>query len=166
MARTDDWYTDLMKGHPHLFTDRPLFHSIGSGWLDVLERLCTRIENALQCNETFSFTRIKKVLGVALFDWSGEVSYETRLRIEEAIRLAEARAACTCETCGAKGHSQGFTLSPRCEEHQLRFPPVRADFEIIRTLRRRGRPETYDARYDRETDTLTEISPLAPPPEE
>jgi hypothetical protein len=82
MASTDDWAIDLMKAHPRLFkitTDRP-YNSLDypfckTGWRDVLVRHCTRIKYALQCNETFHFTRIKQKFGVALFVWSSEVAY-------------------------------------------------------------------------------------------
>ena len=125
-------------------------------------RLCTRIENALQYNETFRFVHIKQKWGVALFRWDGQVSDETRLRIDEAINLAVERAACTCEICGAEGY---WGLPPLCVEHAAQLlMPVRA--ENVRILRRPGRPEMYHARYDRETDTLTEVSPPSPPPEE
>jgi len=172
MAQTANWRIDLMKAHPRLFkiiTDSPE-RSFGyprceSGWRDVLVRLCTRIENALQYNETFRFIRIGEKWGVALFRWDGQVSDETRLRINEAINLADERAACTCEICGAEGYSQAWALPPRCVEHAARLPmPVRV--EKIRILRRPGRPEMYHARYDRETDTMTEVSPPSPPPEE
>ena len=73
MARTADWRIDLMKAHPRLFEimpDEP-GRSFGyplceAGWRDVLVRLCTRIENALQYNETFQFVRIKHDYSVSV----------------------------------------------------------------------------------------------------
>lgn len=70
------------------------------GWREILERFCTRIEDALKANETFEFVRIKQKLGVLRVDWDNEVSDETRLRIGEAINLPGARSACTCEMRG------------------------------------------------------------------
>jgi hypothetical protein len=177
MASTADWRVDLMKAHPRLFeimTGKPE-RSFGyplceAGWRDVLVRLCTRIEKALQYNETFQFVRIKQKLGIARFDWDGEVSDETRLRINEAINLAVARSACTCEICGMEGrlYSRRGWLATRCAEHTAGDPvPVRAGFENVRILRRRpGAPDMYHGLYDRETDTLTEVPPPSPLPEE
>jgi hypothetical protein len=170
MARSADWRIDLMKAHPRLFeimTGEPE-RSFGyplcdAGWRDILERLCIRVETALQENDTFEFVRIKQKFGVLRVDWDGEISNETRLRIGEAINLAAARSACTCEICGAEGHlyNRRGWLATRCAEHTAGDPvPVRAGFENVRILRRRpGAPDIYHARYDRETDTLTEVSP-------
>jgi hypothetical protein len=169
MARIADWRIDLMRAHPRLFeimADEPK-HSFGyplceAGWRDVMERLCVRIENALRDGETFQFVRIKQKFGVGRFDWDGEVSDQTRLRILEAINLAVARSACSCEICGAEGrlHSRRGWLATRCAEHAAGGPvPVAPSFENVRILRRRpGAPDLYHARYDRETDTLTEVS--------
>lgn len=135
-------------------------------------RLCIRIENALQYNETqtLQFVRIKQKFGIGRFDWDGQLSDETRLRINEAINLAVARSACTCEICGTEGnlYSRRGRLVTRCAEHAAGDPvPVGAGFENVRILRRRpGRPDMCHARYDRETDTLTEVSPPLPPPED
>jgi hypothetical protein len=177
MASTADWRIDLMKAHPRLFAIMPgePERSFGyplceAGWRDVLVRLCVRIGDALQYNETFQFVRIKQKLGIARIDWDGEVSDETKHRIDNAINLAVGRSACTCEICGAEGllYSRGGWLATRCAEHTAGDPvPVRAGFENVRILRRRpGRPDMYHARYDRETDTLTEVSPPSPPAEE
>jgi hypothetical protein len=174
MASAADWRVDLMKAHPSLFGIMPEepagsfgYPLCEAGWSDVLARLCKRIENSLRFDETFQFVRIKQKFGIARVDRDGEVSDETRLRISDAINLAIARSACTCEICGAKGHlySRRGWLATRCAEHKAGDPvPLRTGFENVRILRRSpGRPDMYHARYDRETDTLTEISP---PPEE
>jgi hypothetical protein len=172
MARTADWRIDFMRAHPRLFEilpDEPE-RSFGyplceAGWRDVLERICARIDNALKANETFEFGRIKQKFGIARFDWYGGVSDETATRIHEAVNLAVARSACTCEICGAQGrlHSNRGWLATRCADHAAGDPvPVRAGLENVRILRRRpGAPDVYHARYDRETDTLKEIAPPA-----
>jgi hypothetical protein len=167
-----NWRTDLMRAHPRLFEimsgepERSFGYPLcEAGWRDILERLCARIEPALRDGETFDFVRVKSKFGVLRIDWDGEVSDETRLRIGEAVNLAVARSACSCEICGAEGrlYSNRGSLATRCAEHAAGDPvPVRAGFENVRILRRRhGSPDMYHARYDRETDTLTEVSPLA-----
>jgi hypothetical protein len=178
MARiVNDWRIDLMRAHPNLFAiladERE--HSFGyplcaAGWRDILERLCARIENALQENETFQFVRIKRKFGVLRIDWDGEVSVETRVRLGEAVNLAVARSACTCEICGADGrlYSHSGWVATRCADHGAGDPVrVAPGLENVRILRRRpGAPDMYHARYDRETDTLMEISPPSPGSEE
>jgi DNA-directed RNA polymerase subunit RPC12/RpoP len=127
MARiVHDWRIDFMRSHPSLLEVMPREpeRSFGyplceAGWRDILERLCARIEAALQDGETFEFVRIKQKFGILRVDWDGEVSDETRLRIGEAINLAVARSACTCEICGAEGrlYSRRGWLATLCAEH-------------------------------------------------
>jgi hypothetical protein len=167
-----DWRIAVMQAHERLFDLIPGApgRSIGyplceAGWRDILERLCTRVETALQENDTFTFVRIKQKFGVLRTDWDGEISHDTRAKVHNVINLAVARSACTCEICGAQGrlHSNRGWLATRCADHAAGDPvPVRAGLENVRILRRRpGAPDIYHARYDRETDTLVEVSPPA-----
>jgi hypothetical protein len=171
MARTADWRIELMTAHPRLFkimTGEPE-RSFGyplceAGWRDILVRLCTRIESALQENDTFEFVRIKQKFGVLRADWDGDISNDTRAKILDAIDLAVARSACTCETCGIEGrrYEHRGWLSTACAEHATGDPELEPGFENVRKLRRfSGEPGMYYARYDRKTDTLTEVSPNA-----
>jgi hypothetical protein len=103
-----DWRIDFMGVHARLFDimhgepqRSPGYPLCEAGWRDVLERLCARIETLLQDGETFEFVRIKQKMGIIRVDWDGEVSDETRIRIVDAVNLAVARSACTCEVCGA-----------------------------------------------------------------
>jgi hypothetical protein len=132
-----------------------------AGWRDILEPLCIRVESAE--NETFKFVRIKQKFGVLRVYWDGEISNETRTKILNAINLAVARSACTCELCGTAGrlYSNRRWLATRCAEHALGdLKPIEPGFENIHILRRVfGEPGRFHARYDRESDILTEVSP-------
>jgi hypothetical protein len=172
-----DWRIGLMQAHARLFDPIPGeeerwfgYPNCKDGWQDIVERLCTRIENALRAGETFEFIRIKQKFGVARIYWQGDVSDETRTKIGEAINLAVARSASTCEICGAAGrlYSNRDWLATACAEHAAGDPvPVRPGFENVRLLRRKpGAPDMYHAQYDRETDSLTEVSPPSPDSEE
>jgi hypothetical protein len=165
-----DWRVVFMQAHERLFDLMPNepersfgYPLCDSGWRDILERLCIRVETALQENDALEFVRIKQKFGVLRADWDGEISNDTRAKILEAIDLAVARSACTCEICGAAGrlYSNRRWLATRCAEHALGDPePVEPGFEFIRILRRAtGEPDLLYARYDPETDTLTEVSP-------
>jgi hypothetical protein len=81
---------DLMPDEPQRSLGYPL---CDAGWRDILERLCSRIETALQENDTFKFVRIKQKFGVLRADWDGDISNDTRAKILEAIDLAVARSA-------------------------------------------------------------------------
>jgi hypothetical protein len=169
MAPTmQDWRIDLMRSHPRLFEiisgepERSRGYPLcEAGWRDVLERLCFRIEAALQESETFGFVRIKQKFGVLRVDWRAEVPDETSVGIREAVNLAAARSACTCEVCGADGrlYSERGWLATRCAEHAAGDPvPVEIGSENVRPYRRtHGNPDMLYARYDREADTLTEV---------
>ena len=166
-----DWRLDLMAWHPRLFlvlADEPE-RSFGyplceRGWRDILVRLCRRIEAALRDGETFEFVRIKQKLGILRVDWDAEASEDTETTIGHAVDLAVARSACTCEICGAEGrlYDNSGGLGTRCTEHAAGDPVQPRyghGFENVRRLRRwRGQADVYYARYDRETDTLTEVS--------
>jgi hypothetical protein len=171
-----DWRLDLIRWHPRLFVvlaEKPDgsfgYPLCDRGWLDVLVRLCVRIEAALRDGETFEFVRSRQTLGILRVDWDAEASEDTKAKFGHAVDLAVARSACTCEICGAEGrlYSNRGWLGTRCAEHTAgdAVPPrYGLGFENVRRLRRwLGRTEMYLARYDRETDTLTEISPPARP---
>jgi hypothetical protein len=173
----DNWRIDFMRVHARLFEimhgepqRSPGYPLCEAGWRDVLERLCARIEAALQEGETFVFVRIKQKMGIIRVDWDGEVSDETRIRIVDAVNLAVARSASACEICGAEGrlYSNRGWLATACAEHAAGDPvPVRPGFENVRLLRRRpGASDMYHARYDPETDSLTEVSSPLPDSEE
>jgi hypothetical protein len=171
-----DWRRDLMLWHPRLFltiTEEP-GRSFGyphceRGWQDILVRLCRRIEGALRDRETFEFVRIKQKMGILRVDWDAEASDETKSSIGYAVDLAVARSACTCEICGAEGsrHIDHGRFATLCDRHAAGDRvPNRAGFENVRRLRRRrGQADMYYARYNRESDTLTEVPPPSADPE-
>jgi hypothetical protein len=177
-APQDFWRLEFMEAHPRLFqimADEPEL-SFGYplcqiGWRDILDRLCGRIEDALRENEKFEFVRIRQKLGVLRVAWDGEVSDDTRRKICAAVDLSQARSVCTCESCGAEGRryvNHGW-LATACPEHAVGDPlsPKRPGFENILLVRRTpGAPDVYYARYDRETDTLTEVARPGAGPEE
>jgi hypothetical protein len=95
----DDWRTDFMQAHERLFDLMPNkpersfgYPQCDAGWRGILERLCIRIETALQENDAFEFVRTKQKFGVLGPDGDGEVLNDTRAKILEAIDLAVARS--------------------------------------------------------------------------
>ena len=174
MEHVVNWRLDLMLSHPRLFeimSDEPHlsfgYPNCEEGWREILETLCTRIETALQEDETFQFVRIKQKFGILRIDHDYAGPAETEAAIGHAVDLGVSRSTCTCEICGAEGrlYSNRGWLGTRCGEHATGDPvPPKygLGFENVRLLRRwRGRADVYYARYDRETDTLTEVPPAA-----
>jgi hypothetical protein len=170
MAHVVNWRLDLMLSHPRLFevmSDEPHL-SFGyplceEGWRDLLGRLCVRIEAALRDGESFQFVRIRQKLGILRADHDYEGPEDTEATIGHAVDLGVSRSTCTCEICGVEGrlYSNRGWLATCCAEHAAGDPvPPRYGhgFENVRRLRRwRGQADVYYARYDRGTDTLTEV---------
>jgi hypothetical protein len=164
--RDRDWRIELMAAHPRLFgVASQGYPECGEGWRDVLERACVRIEAALAEGDQFIAEDIKTKYGTLRFYWGGRLSDAAKAQVEEAIELAEARSACTCETCGAPGrlHDRGGWLETACQEHARGEPvPVKAGRENMRIVGRLVGDRIRIAscrRYDRETDSFADVDP-------
>jgi hypothetical protein len=172
MTRVQDWRIDLVEAHPGLFhppAGRPEaaqgYPTCEEGWHDLLDRACARIEAALVEGSAFTVLQIKEKLGALRFYWRGSMSDTARASVEEAIALAAARSACTCETCGAKGqlYNYGGRLATACAEHAQGEPmPVEPGFEnlhIAQTFSPGRFPIVSCRRYVRETDSFVDVDP-------
>jgi hypothetical protein len=135
---------------------------VDDGWRELLERACARIRKAVRADGgPFRATQIKEKYGSLRFYWSGRLSPEARDRLEEAIDLAEARSATTCEICGGPGrlHGGGW-LATRCAAHAEGRPAVPVDegFENLYVDHRLvgGRWLRRYRFYDRDADRFVE----------
>jgi hypothetical protein len=166
-----NWRLGPVEAYPDLFHpvgDPPAakgFPEVGDGWRDLLERACTRIRMAIQADGgTFKGTQVKEKYATLRFYSSGALSPAAEAKVEDAIDLAEARSACTCEICGEPGRLYGpGWLTTRCATHaEGRIPvEIRPGFESIRSGERSvgGRREIRCHRYDRETDSFADVDP-------
>jgi hypothetical protein len=166
-----DWRVELMQANPGLFhgpIGRPEaaegYPNCEEGWRDLLERACARIEAALVEGGPYRVLQIKEKFGMLRFYWSGDMSDAAKAKVEEAIALAVARSACTCESCGAEGrlHNRGGWLATACDEHGKGEPVAeRRDFEQVHVVYRivDGQPVASGRRYDRSTDSFVYIRP-------
>jgi hypothetical protein len=172
MSGQRNWQRDLVWRHPDLFnvakhggTYTPGYPECGPGWRDLLERACGRIQAAVAADGgTFSALQIKEKYGTLRFDWTGRLSKEAEALIDEAIDLAEARSACTCELCGEEGrvHRKGGWLMTRCATHaEGRAVETEPRFENVHIMERTvgKRREVICRRYDRATDTFIAVPP-------
>jgi hypothetical protein len=166
MAAVADWRIELMAAHPRLFgVGSQGYPECGEGWLDLLERCCVRIEAAISECDRFTAEDIKSKYGTLRFYWGGRLSDAAKAQIEEAIELAEARSACTCETCGAAGrlYDRGGWLATACPEHARGEPvPIKPGRENLRIVGRlvEDRIRIVSCRrYDRDTDSFVDVDP-------
>jgi hypothetical protein len=163
-----DWRIEFMEAHPRLFgVTSQGYPACGDGWHDLLQRCCVRIEAALAQGDRFVVEDIKSKYGTLRCYWSGRLSDAAKAQVEEAIELAEARSACTCEACGAPGrlYERGDWLATACPVHADGEPvPVRPGRENLRVVGRlvEDRLRIVSCRrYDRETDSFTDVDPLS-----
>jgi hypothetical protein len=171
--RAQDWRTDLVANYADLFHpvgDPPSAQGwpcVGDGWRDLLERACGRIRAAARPDGgTFHATQIKEKYGSLRFYWTGSLSPEAAARVEDAIDLAEARSACTCEICGEPGDLYGpGWLITRCAEHSegRRREPVKEHLRNIFVETRIIGDQTIVRcrRYVRETDSFVDVDPAS-----
>ncbi|MEH2506676.1 hypothetical protein V1290_005487 [Bradyrhizobium sp. AZCC 1578] len=170
-----DWRIELIEAHPNLFHP-PVgapeaiqgYPTCGHGWRDLLERLSTRIEAAMaEGGGWLRILEIQEKYGTLRFSWRGEVSDESRTKIEEAIALAEARSACTCAECGEAGrlYRHGGMWVTRCPAH-AKGEPVRIEaglesFHVIRVVELHDMRVFFCRGYDRATDAFVAVPPEA-----
>jgi hypothetical protein len=171
MTHIRDWRIALVEAHPRLF-DRPAgnldratgYPTCEEGWRDLLDRMCDRMERALREGETIRIVQIKEKFATLRCYWRGNVAGSTTAKIMEAIALAEARSACTCEQCGAEGrlYKRGGFYLTRCVAHaEGAEVPSERDGEVVHVVR----VATADGarhvrrRYDRKTDSFAEVPP-------
>lgn len=167
-----DWRFELIEAHAGLFgsvDDPPRaqgWPEVGEGWRDLLDRMCVRIRAAVQAGDaTFKFSQIKEKYGTLRVYWDGTLSSSANARVEEAIALAEARSACTCEVCGDEGrlYEAGYVLMTRCTAHAQGRPvesrPGGDNIYIVHRLADRRIRSVQCRRYDRETDSFLDVDP-------
>lgn len=169
--RSRDWRADLVTTYADLFQpvgDPPRaqgWPSVDDGWEDLLARACWRIRAAVLADGgSFHTIQVKEKFGTLRFYWEGDLSPETAAKVEEAVDLAEARSAVTCEVCGGPGRLHGGRwVTTRCGAHAEGRRPVRVQpgddtyvFERVVGKRR----SILHGRYDRESDTFVDVAPF------
>ena len=161
-------YADLFDPSPG---DPPVAQGwpcVGDGWRNLLERACVRIRAAVQADGgTFKAAQIKEKFATLRFYWDGTLSTEAAARVEEAIDLAEACSACTCDSCGQEGwlYRSGGCLMTRCAQHADggRLEGVKSHLRNVRVETRivGDRKMVRCRRYVRETDSFVDVDPAS-----
>jgi hypothetical protein len=171
------WQAQLVARYPDLFNQEihgrviaPGYPSVGDGWRDLVERAVGRIATAVAATPAGSlkFGQVKeKFATVRIYlDRRRALSDQTNAAIDEAIELAEARSACTCETCGTEGRlfKAGGWFMTACEVHGKGRPvpqkPGLMNLHVTRGVVD-GKRVIRAQRYVRATDTFEEVDPCS-----
>lgn len=169
------WQDALVARYPKIFvltengrTCTPGWPVTGDGWRELIETAARRISEAVAAAPpaTVTVVQVKQKYGTLRVYWHGnDLSASAEQNVQNAVALAEARSACSCEICGAPGvlHSRGDWLSTACSDHARGEPvPVSPGFENLHIVRAydAGRyPIASCVRYVRETDSFIEVDP-------
>jgi hypothetical protein len=167
------WQDALVGRYPHLFrrhrpgsSNKANRLTVGEGWQGTVEILVQRLAHIVQARPV-AIVRIFQNCGSLRVDtWADDaIDPKLLMEVDYAIALAEARSACTCEQCGREGqlYCACSTRTTRCTQHAVGDAmPVRRGMERVHLVRKLvgGRPGPIGAgRYDRVTDTFTDIDP-------
>jgi hypothetical protein len=169
------WQTELMARYPGLFKQefcgrvtKPGYPAVGDGWRDLVEKAVARMAAAIaglpgaslkvvQAKEKFGTLRV-------YLDSRRGLSNAVNALIDEAIALAEARSACTCETCGNEGRlfKHGSWLHTACGDHGKGKPvpqkPSLQNVHVVWSVTD-GKRMLRAKRYVRATDRFEEVDP-------
>ena len=168
------WQAALLARHAHPFRSGQVCISgypfVGDGWRDLVEHAVARIAEVLSATTSGSVTvvEIKSKYATLRVYWTGTgLTKPSEDAIAEVIALAEARSACTCETCGDAGvlHQVGGQLLTACGKHALGKPvPVPGGWENVHLVRgtRGGKTALLVCRrYVRASDAFVDVDPAA-----
>ncbi|WLA85194.1 hypothetical protein [Bradyrhizobium elkanii] len=169
-----NWRVELTEAHRDLFQPPVDFPGAAKGspecdvgWRELLDRLCVRIAGIVQADGgVIKFSQIKQKYGTLRVYWDGALAPDADAQVEDAIALAEARSAATCEVCGEEGRLRdGAWLTTRCEAHSEGRPPVehRSGLENVHLVRHfaDGRRFVTCRRYDRQNDVFVDVDPAS-----
>jgi hypothetical protein len=171
--RAQDWRADLVTTYADLFHpvgDPPSVQGwpcVGDGWHDLLERACARIRTAISTHGgSFRASQVKEKYGSLRLYFDGDLPRAAHELVEDAIDLAEARSACTCEICGEPGRLYGpGWLMTRCAQHaEGRVPEeIKPHLQNIFVEERieGDRREIRWRRYVWETDSFVDVDPAS-----
>jgi hypothetical protein len=171
-----NWRADLIARYRAIFppglaqqAQPPDWPEVGDGWEDLLLRACERVAAAGDGHPGVpAVTQIMTKYGtLRLHVRTAGLGAEARVAVENAVALAEARSACTCEVCGATGrlYEHDTVLSTACDEHArgdaVEIRPGWENIHIIHRLHDGHFRILSCRRYDRDSDSFDDVPPLA-----
>jgi hypothetical protein len=170
------WQAALVARYPELFNQEfngritaPGYPTCGDGWRNLVEIAIGRIASAVAAAPAGSVKigQIKEKFGCLrlYLDTLKGLPEAICAAIDEAIELAEARSACTCEQCGEPGrlYDKGGYVFTACDQHAqgkaVEVRPGRENVHIVRTLKDGKLSIVSCQRYVREIDAFVDVSP-------
>jgi hypothetical protein len=138
------------------------------GAVRAFEHLRRIVPLAIPIVMVMGTAQIEENYGALRFYWQGSLLADAVVRIEEAIALAKARSATTCDVCGEEGRLRDdLWLLTRYDAHADAQPAVAVD-ENLRVERTTvgGRVHVRYRRYDRAADRFVNVAAVAPGSEE
>jgi hypothetical protein len=143
------------------------YPSVGDGWRELIETVVGRIAEAVAAAPPACavIVETKEKYGTLRLYWHGKnMDAGIEHAVKEAVALAEARSACTCEVCGRAGvlHARGDWLATACPEHAKGVPvPMRHGWENLHLVGDNDgkAPMLVCRRYIRETDSFIDVDP-------
>ena len=117
----DEFAKQMEERFPKMFTEPYGGFAVGEGWWPILTNLCANIQHHLNWKNKTSevvaqvtVNQIKEKFGGLRFYYSGGDG-----EISGMVRMAEAWANNTCETCGAPGkRREGGWIKTLCDTHE------------------------------------------------
>jgi hypothetical protein len=121
MKEYDDFAKRMEEQYPAMFVGAYGGFAVGKGWWHIIETLCSNIQHHIdwanrkeQVVEQVVVAQIKEKFGGLRFYYDGGDE-----QIHGMVRMAEAWADQSCETCGDKGERRsGGWVRTLCDKHE------------------------------------------------
>jgi hypothetical protein len=170
-GNADHWRDDIWQRFGALFDNSAPFRtglaSLPDGWHETVASLLERAETIVRAdkNGRLTITRLQQRDANLLVEHLA-VNFLFVPMIEDVFDHARARAACSCEVCGASARRYHGVhgASVRCDTHRSsesteikpNWPMIRIDREIGGGVSRVTRCRIYDRDADRFVDVASE----------
>lgn len=127
----DAFAKHMEERFPKMFAEPYGGFCCGEGWWPILEKLCSNIQHHIDWKNKQSevvpqvtVAQIKEKFGGLRFYYDGGDD-----EIRGMVRMAEAWADASCETCGAPGTSRsGGWIKTLCDHHEAERESTRAEY--------------------------------------
>lgn len=131
----DAFEARMTEQYPKMFSQPYGGFAIGEGWWPIIESLCRNIQHYLDwinknhdahpVVEQVVVAQIKEKFGGLRFYYDGGDD-----RVYGMVRMAEAWASHSCETCGAPGTSRsGGWIKTLCDQHEAERQQRNKEYE-------------------------------------
>lgn len=132
MKEYDEFAKRMEERFPAMFVGAYGGFAIGKGWWHIIEALCANIQSHIdwqnrkeQVVAQVTVDQIKEKFGGLRFYYTGGDD-----TIHGMVRIAEAWADSSCETCGDKGERRsGGWVRTLCDKHESLYQVSKGNYE-------------------------------------